>query len=74
MATPSKTTTAKKQTKARSTNPNEVHLALTPEQQKQLVAFMGQSGDARLDVSVTFSADVTSGVIAPATFLVGNAV
>ena len=74
MATPNKTT-AKKQTKTtRSANPGEVHLELTPEQQMQLVAFLGQSGDARLDVSVTFSADLTTGVIAPATVLVGNAV
>lgn len=56
------------------TKPNELHLQLTAEQQKQLVAYLEKSGDARLDVSVTFSADVSRGVIAPATFLVGNAV
>ncbi|MCB9717993.1 MAG: hypothetical protein H6712_29355 [Myxococcales bacterium] len=69
MATRSKTTTKKTTSK-----PGELSLKLTPEQQKQLVAFMEKSGDARLDVSVTFSADVSRGVIAPATFLVGNAV
>lgn len=74
MATQPKATTAKP-TKSRATqNPNELHIELTPDQQKQLVAFLGKSGDARLNVSVTFSADVASGVIAPATFLVGNAV
>jgi len=73
MATPTKTT-AKKTKPRTSTNPGEVHLELTPDQQKQLVEFLGQSGSTQLDISVTFSADVASGAISPATFLVGNAV
>lgn len=54
--------------------PKVLHIKLTDEQKREIARFIHQTGDANLDVGISFDADIDNGTVAASTFVVGNAV
>ncbi len=56
------------------TSKNELKIKLTEEQRKQIVEFIANTGNAKIDMEVVFEVDVKKSAIAPAAVLIGMAV
>lgn len=52
----------------------EVKLKLTDEQKAELIRFIGKTKSAKIEVDITFEADLRGQTLAPSTVLVGAAI
>lgn len=60
--------------KSHDRNEQELKLHLTEEQRKELIRFIADSGQVKLDIDLLFEGNVAAHTIAPVAVLVGNAI